>query len=438
MRTSHVFRFGGAAFLLSLFILIWPGFSQAAQRGYRVGAELVAEGFVAPLALAAPDDGSGRLLVVDQSGVIWVITPDGEKLTVPFLDLRDQMVTLYTDYEERGLLGLALHPDFAVNGRLFVYYSIPLRRQAPSGWDHTNVLSEFQVSADQLNRVDLASERIILQFDHPQMNHNGGHIAFGPDGYLYIPVGDGGGAYDAGEGHTPNLGNGQDTTNWVGSILRIDVDTAEAYAVPADNPFVGDDGIADEIYAYGFRNPYHIAFDRGGSGWLLAGDVGQLLYEEVDLIMPGGNYGWNIKEAAHCFDPQRATIPLEQCPATGARGEPLLDPIIEYDHNLGTAVIGGYIYRGSALPALTGHYIFGDYSTPFGKPDGLLLWARSLRDDGLVWAWGEIQVSNMPNERIGAFVRGFGEDANGKLYILTSTQSAVTGDTGKLWRLVPT
>lgn len=220
--------------------------------GPTVGLELVADGLSAPVQALSPPDGSGRLFVVDQVGRIRVVSADGVLLEEPFLDLRDRLVPLGPDLDERGALGLAFHPDYAANGRLFVYYSAPLRTEGPAGWDHTSHVSEFSVSNDP-DIADGGSERVVLQVDQPQANHNGGQVMFGPtDGHLYISLGDGGGGNDVGTGHTPAIGNAQDTTNLLGAILRIDVDGAEPYAIPADNPFAGIEG-RDEVFAYGLR-----------------------------------------------------------------------------------------------------------------------------------------------------------------------------------------
>ena len=429
-------------FILSLvvisFSLIVPTLAQEENESYSVGVELVVEGLSAPVALAYPNDGSGRLFIVDQAGMIRVISADGQLLPDPFLDLSGLIIPLRPEYDERGVLGMAFHPDYANNGRFFVYYTTPLRPEAPADWDHTNVVAEFNVSADNPDVADLASQKTVLQIDQPQFNHNSGHITFGPDGYLYIPIGDGGGGDDTGLGHTPELGNGQDLSNLHGSILRIDVNGDPGnYSVPADNPFVGQADAAPEIYAYGFRNPYHISFDRGGNNELFAADAGQELYEEVSIVTAGGNYGWNIKEGTHCFDPANPEVPLTECPMTGASGEPLIDPIVEYDHDeVGVVVVGGYVYRGSVMPNLDGYYIFGDYTTGDSEaPDGTLLWAEPS-DAGGMWAWGELTVAGMTNERLGAYVLGIGEDSNGELYVLTSRSSGPAGDTGQVWRLV--
>jgi glucose/arabinose dehydrogenase len=412
---------------------------EEASEEYSVGVQLVAEGLSAPVAMATPPDGSGRLFVVDQAGTVRVISAEGELLPDPFLDLTGQIVPLRDDYDERGVLGLAFHPDFANNGRVFVYYTAPLRADAPPGWDHTNVVAEVMVSPDNPDMADLGTLATVLQIDQPQFNHDSGHITFGPDGFLYIPIGDGGGANDNEEGHTPDIGNGQDLTNLHGSILRIDVNgNPGEYTIPADNPFVADDNAADEIFAYGFRNPFHISFDRGGNGELFAADAGQDLYEEVSIVTAGGNYGWFIKEGTHCFDPNNPEQPPAECPTTGAMGEPLIDPIIEYSHDeVGLVVVGGYVYRGEAMPDLVGYYIFGDYTaSQDGTPDGTLLWAE-VPEEGTMWTWGELAVAGMENNRLGANVLAFGEDATGELYVLTSRTSAPSGDTGQVWKLVP-
>ncbi len=403
-----------------------------------VGLVQVAEGLTSPLTVVPVPDESERLFVVDQIGLIRILTPSGTLLPEPFLDLRDRIVPLQAAFDERGLLGLAFHPGYATNGRFFVYYSAPLRAGAPQGFDHTSHVSEFRVSANP-NRADPGSERILLQVDQPQFNHNAGALAFGPtDGLLYIALGDGGGANDVGLGHTPEIGNGQDITNLLGSILRIDVDRGDPYAIPPDNPFVDQDG-EDEIFAYGFRNPYRISFDMGGSHELFAGDAGQELWEEVDLVVKGGNYGWNIKEGTHCFDPDNPSESPEECPDTGPRGEPLIDPVIEYANHhqpggLGAAVVGGNVYRGTTLPQLRGRYVFGDWSTEFEDPDGTLF-AAMRRRRGL-WQMKELRVATNPSGRIDHYVLGFGQDEAGEIYVGATENTGPVGTTGKVFKLV--
>jgi glucose/arabinose dehydrogenase len=414
-----------------------------------VGLQTIADGLTSPVTLTSPGDGSGRLFVADQVGLIRVLMPDGTLRPEPFLDLRSRMVALMPGFDERGLLGLAFHPQYAANGRLFVYYSAPLRAGAPAGFNHTGHISEFRVSADP-NRADPASERILLQVDEPQFNHNGGTLLFGPtDGDLYISLGDGGGANDVGLGHVADWyadnagGNGQDVTeNLLGSILRIDVDSGSPYGIPPGNPFVGTPGL-DEVWAYGFRNPYRMSFDRGGSRQLFVGDVGQLRWEEVSIVTAGGNYGWNVKEATHCFDAENPTQEPATCPdivgpGHPRTGDPLIDPIIEYPQarlgGPGVAVVGGHVYRGSALPQFRGRYLFGDWSRGFAQPDGSLFVAKP-RERGL-WQMLELRVATSPTGRLNARLLGFGEDAAGELYALTTNNTGPTGTTGRVLKLV--
>jgi glucose/arabinose dehydrogenase len=402
--------------------------------------ELVAEGFSAPLGIVSARDGSGRLYIFDQVGTISILNSDGELMSEHFLDVRDRMTGLSAGYDERGLLGLAFHPEYAENGRFYVYYSAPSRPDGPPGWNHTSHISEFQVLEDNPDRADPQSERIILQIDQPQSNHNAGQILFGPDGYLYIPLGDGGGAHDTGPGH-PGLGHGQDITTLLGSILRIDVDGGDPYSVPPDNPLIEGEGL-DEIFAYGFRNPYRVTFDSGGNNELFAADAGQNLWEEVSIVQPGGNYGWNIKEGTHCFDPSNPTQPPAQCSDSGPRGEPLIDPVIEYANfnapggGIGLVVIGGYVYRGETIPDLQGRYIFGDWSTSFRTGNGILLAAYPPDVGEGLWEIDEIRLDT-PDGRLGAFLLSFGQDDQNELYVLVSDNAGPAETTGRVYKLSP-
>jgi glucose/arabinose dehydrogenase len=441
---------------LLLVLALVPAGSAAAQsplgEPMDIGVSLVADGLTAPVALVEPPDGSGRLFVVDQIGLIRVIDAEGSLRPDPFLDLRSRIVPVMADFDERGLLGLAFHPGYATNGRFFVYYSAPLRPGAPAGFDHTSHISEFHVSADP-NQADPASERIILQVDKPQFNHNGGTVLFGPDGDLYISIGDGGGADDVGLGHVEDWyaanagGNGQDIQqNLLGNILRIDIDAAVPYAVPPDNPFTATPGCSDgcdEIFAYGLRNPYRMSFDMGGSHQLFVGDAGQELWEEVSIVTSGGNYGWNVKEGTHCFSTANPDESPAECPdevQSGIRaGDPLIDPVIEYANHhqpggLGAVVVGGHVYRGDELPQLAGRYVFGDWSREFEEPDGTLFVA-SPRKKGL-WLLQELRVANRPSGRIDHYVLGFGQDLSGEVYVLVTESTGPTGTTGKVFKLV--
>jgi glucose/arabinose dehydrogenase len=396
-----------------------------------VGLELIAEGFTSPVLLVEAPDAMGRLYIVDQTGIIYVHTAGGQGTGDVFLDLRDRVRTLMPDYDERGLLGLAFHPDYALNGRFYVFYSTWKSETAPVEWDHTNNISEFTANAGV---ADPDSERILLQVDHPQFNHNGGTLEFGPDGYLYISIGDGGEANDVGVGHLPG-GNAQSLETLLGKILRIDVNGAEPYAVPADNPFATGEG-RDEIYAYGFRNPYRFSFDREGDRQLFVGDAGQNRWEEVSIVERGMNYGWNIREGSHCFDPNNADVEPETCPDVGARGEPLVPPIVEYQNaaqpgGVGLVVIGGYVYRGTAIPDLAGDYVFGDFGASFEVASGLLFAARR-QDDG-TWQMRNLEIAN---GALTEYVRGFGQDASGEIYLLTAGTVAPAGSTGRVYRIV--
>ena len=401
-----------------------------------ISTEVVAEGLVSPVQLTAPD-GDKRRFVVDRVGKIYILNANNERLETPFLDLGDKIVELQEDFDERGLLGLAFHPNYADNGHFYVYYSAPLRESAPQNWDHTSHVSEFTVLTDKPDQADPASERVLLEVDQPQFNHNGGALAFGPDdGYLYIALGDGGAADDVALGHPP-MGHGQDVTSLLGNVLRIDVDRGwPGYAVPQDNPLVGKEG-HDEIYSWGWRNPWRMSFDRGGDHGLYVATNGQNLWEAVYQASGPGNYGWNMLEGTHCFDPQRPNEAPESCPRVGANGEPLHQPVIEYPHLAnqgdspvaGASVIGGYVYRGAALPGLQGRYVFGDWSSDFAEPKGQLLMASVPNAPGALWSLEQVA-------QLDAYVLGFGEDSSGELYALTTDATGPTGTTGKVHKIV--
>lgn len=394
---------------------------------------LVAEGMAAPLALAAPTDGSGRLLVADQMGVIWVLVPaeDGyQRLDAPFLDLQPRLVPLQDGYEERGLLGLALHPDFAQNGRLFVYYSAP----APAGSqaDHISHVAEF-VAGPLENQVALESERVILKVEQPTPAHNGGALAFGPDGYLYISLGDGG------PGHDPEH-RAQDLTQLHGKILRIDVDSdaGEPYAVPEDNPMMADLA-RSEIFAYGFRNPYRFSFDDGGTRSLILGDVGHDSWEEVNVVVAGGNYGWSIREGKSCFTPPTEKTPRTSCPEAGADGLALYPPVMAYDHQQGVAIVGGYVYRGTAVAGLAGHYLFGDWGWSQGTlfVTGHPIHYYDITPAGS-WQMQPLQLDPSGDTLEGRHLLGFGQDVDHELYVLTSGKLSPAGTSGQVFKIMPT
>ena len=391
-----------------------------------VKLDLVAENLASPLVVLESPDNTGRLFIVDQGGQIYIIK-DGEQLDQPFLDISSKVIQRATPQDERGLLGLAFHPDFESNGRFFVFYSGPLSTTGPSGWDHTNYVAEYTVPVgmDEAN----TTEKILLAMDHPQENHNAGMLAFGEDGYLYISTGDGGGANDNQDGHVDG-GNGQDISqNLLGSILRIDVDNTNggAYGIPSDNPFVEGEGL-DEIFAFGFRNPYRFSFDPEGN--IIVADAGQELYEEIDLVEIGGNYGWNIKEGAHCFDPDQPETSPASCANEDAFGNPLLDPVIEFKNSksfadgLGNVSIGGFVYEGDSVADLNGKYIFGVLTQDAEGMNGAVYAADRT---GSTWNYEELDIASL-NE----YVLGFGKDKNGEVYVLTNSGTA---NSGKVYRI---
>jgi len=406
-----------------------------------LGLSLLAKGFTHPVGMAVPDDGTGRIFIVDQIGKISVIDAAGNLLSQPFLDVIGKMVTLDSGYDERGLLGMAFHPQYSTNKRFFVFYNVPRQPEDPDGFDSRVRLSEFLASESDPNIADAASEKVLLEVNKPQANHNGGQLAFGPDGYLYVGIGDGGGANDTGLGHTEDIGNGQDLTKLLGKILRYDVSTPGVLQIPDSNPFAGGSVAQPAIYAYGFRNPWRFSFDAGGAHQLFCADVGQNLYEEVDIVTAGENYGWNIREGLSCFDPQNPNRPPDSCPDIGGSGEPLIDPIIEYSHQrrgtsiTGKAVVGGFVYRGSAMPELQGAYIFGDWSSSFINANGSILVATEIIAE--TWQVSEAGIAGCLRRKLNRYVLGFGQDLQGELYILTARRSGPSGDTGEVFKIVP-
>lgn len=443
-----------------------------------IGVELVAEGLDSPVDLRHAGDGSGLLYVVDQPGRIRVIDPSksaaGQSalLAADFLDIRDRVVDLRSSFDERGLLGLAFHPQFAGNGRFFVYYSAPAGADVPVDFNHESRISEFRaVATDAASTTPFRgataalpdSERILLRIAQPQANHNGGQIAFGPDGMLFVALGDGGAAGDIGVGHTAGLGNAQDKLSLLGKILRIDVDAAQgtnpgfdlgpndsddpadnvgdAYAIPRDNPFFDDGDARGEIWAYGFRNPFRFSFDDGpgGSGRLFVGDVGQNLFEEISIVERGGNYGWNRREGNSCFNVNSFGSPLAACADTGDDGEPLRGPIVAYAHTddagaaFGISVTGGYVYRGAAIQSLVGKYVFGDLSAGFTTARGLVLVATEAADK--TWSFEILRIVNTSDGRLDGYLLAFGRDAAGELYALTSAGGETSGARGRVLRL---
>jgi glucose/arabinose dehydrogenase len=406
----------------------------------KVDMQLVADGLTSPIGVVASPDNTGRLFVLDQVGKIWIIDQTGNKLSTPFIDVTSTMVALSASYDERGLLGLAFHPQFATNHKFYVYYQLP-----PRTGNNLSRISEFQASASDANVADMSSEKILLELDDLQSNHNGGTLAFGADGFLYISIGDGGGANDVATGHVPDWytanagGNGQDIeANLFGNILRIDVDNGSPYGIPADNPFVGKDGL-DEIYAYGFRNPFRMSFDMGGNHDLIAGDAGQGLYEEIDLVTKGGNYGWNVKEGRACFNAADNTTTMPSCPSMDNFNNPLIDPVVVVNNasnpqgGSALTIIGGNVYRGTVIPEYQGKYIFGSFGQGSGTPDAELFISTPAGQTD--WGFKEINLTNHPND-IGYYLKGFGQDNNGEIYLTVSSNMGPSGTTGKVFKLI--
>lgn len=393
-----------------IFVSILPGDVDALT----VKLEKIASGFKSPAVLTNAGDGSNRLFVADLNGKIYVIENDN-KLSKPFLDLSDKIVNLNPIYDERGLLGLTFHPDYENNDRFYVHYSAP---KQGSGIDHESIIAEYLVSSENPNIADPNSEKIIMSIDQPESNHNGGQLEFGQDGYLYIGLGDGGGAGD----QHGTIGNGQDINTLLGSVLRIDVDGGSPYIVPADNPFVGEEGL-DEIFSYGFRNPWKFSFDRS-TGELYLADVGQDKYEEIDIVENGGNYGWRIMEGRHFYDKDLAEL-------LGISLEDLEFSIHEYTHDLGKSIIGGYVYRGAQSPDLVGKYVFGDWSTEFMSPRGKLYYLEEIEPD--IWKRYEFKLRN--DKPLKRFILGFGEDEDGEIYVLTTKTPGSLLRSGEVWHI---
>ena len=435
-----------------------------------------------PTNITHAGDGSGRLFVCDQPGVIFIIQ-GGMLLPTPFLDISSRVLihaTIPTNYSERGLLGMAFHPDYlnptaAGYRKFFLYYSttsnLPAGNDPVTGLvnalDHMTVLSEFQVSAGNPNVADPLSERRILAMNQPQTNHNGGQLEFGPDGFLYLGTGDGGSSNDNNSGHTGgtlanprptnNLGNSLDRTRLLGKILRInplDPDGAgpAAYTIPGTNPFVGaGGGIREEIFAFGLRNPWRFCFDKrpGGTNRIFCGDVGQGEIEEINLIVSGGNYGWRYIEGTKL---PAFSVGMVQPPGT------LIPPIAMYAHplvnyippgqtvplpQLGLSVTGGYVYRGAAIPALVGKYVFGDYGSTSGASDGRIMGLEETAlNSGVFTLTSAIPLVGSANPVVNQRILALGEDESGEIYIGMKTRGGVKDldggrPSGSIWKIVP-
>lgn len=434
--------------------------------GFSVSLQTVADGFNSPTSAAVAPGVAKRLFVTDQTGKIWSVNLSSGRRAL-FGDLSPLLAELGnvvpgTKFDERGLLGLAFDPNYQHNGQVFTYQTELWQRPAdfttepgvhancrqydPTFVPHPcqNVLSVWEVEdpTDADTRIDPSSERELLRIDKPEFNHNAGSLQFGPDGMLYLSVGDGGFGDDQGPGHVRG-GNGQSLAplNVLGKILRIDPTGSNSangqYGIPANNPFVGAPG-ADEIWAYGLRNPYRMSFDTV-TGKLWTADTGQNNLEEVDVIRRGGNFGWRVKEGTFLFHPGSPSSP-EDSFVTRGDVPGLIDPVAEYDHTgphetiNGEAAIGGYVYRGTAIPELAGRYVFGDYSheADEGIPSGRLFTLGQSRHAAhrvrIVLVDGSADVP--------LFVLGFATSVNGELYVLANSTGTLAGRTGVLAQVV--
>ncbi|XP_029414871.1 HHIP-like protein 2 [Nannospalax galili] len=387
----------------------------------------VANGLRNPVSMVHAGDGTHRFFVAEQVGVVWVYLPDGSRLEQPFLDLKSMVLTTPWIGDERGFLGLAFHPKFRRNRKFYIYYSCLGKKKVEK-----IRISEMKVSLADPNKADPKSERVILEIDEPASNHNGGQLLFGLDGYLYIFTGDGGQAGDP----FGKFGNAQNKSSLLGKVLRIDVNRAgldgHRYRVPSDNPFVSEPGAHPAIYAYGVRNMWRCAVDRGdpitrqGRGRMFCGDVGQNRFEEVDLIVKGGNYGWRAKEGFECYDEKLCR---------NASLDDIL-PIYAYGHAVGKSVTGGYVYRGCESPNLNGLYIFGDFMS------GRLM---ALQEDRKTKKWkkqdiclGSTSSCAFPGliSTYSKFIISFAEDEAGELYFLATSYPSAYAPHGSVYKFV--
>jgi glucose/arabinose dehydrogenase len=440
MRNGHTVRrccvIGRAISAAAILGAAGAASAQVTAGSIVVDVQPVATGLTSPITGVDAGDGSGRFYIVDQSGKI-LIMHNGVILPEPFLDLSSQIVPLNAAYDERGLLGIAFHPDYAHNGRFFVRYSVGRQGEptepcfsSPFGC-HEEILAEFHVSPNPNHALPQGT--ILFRVNKPEFNHNSGDVVFGPDGFLYFTLGDGGGAND--DLNLPNLphgpmGNGQNVNVALGKIHRIDVDGAFPYAIPPTNPFANGGG-RPEIFAWGLRNPYRFSFDNGPGGdnrmWLT--DVGQDQTEELNIGQLGANYGWAVMEGPHCFDPFHTTTPPPTCNNAG-----MTMPIASYDHDAGIAIVGGFVYRGNAVPQLRGKYVFGDFSGAFETPLGRLLYIDTADPQYTIH---QLKLVNGTNDgHIFRFLKGFGRDKDGEIYAMVSSVLGPAGNGGQVLKIV--
>jgi glucose/arabinose dehydrogenase len=362
-------------------------------------AQQVVDGLQAPLDMSFLSNGD--ILVAEQAGKIRLVK-DGKLTDAPLLDISSKIIkTMPVDV--RGLLGFAVHPKFNTNRKVYVFYCAPPTADKS---DHKNVVAEYTLSANS-TQADPNSGRILFTTDQPGQGDNGGCLRFGPDGYLYISVGDGGGG---GDKHGP-VGNGQNKNTLLSKILRINVNSDSTYTIPKDNPFVGKADTRPEIWAYGLRNAWRFSFDKA-TNRLFTCDVGEGAWEEMDIIEKGGNYGWRMVEGNHCFNPK------VDCDFTGT-----IKPLAEYDHKSGVCVIGGYVYNGKQLPALKGKYFFADWTGPI----------YYIEKTGAEWQRGKVTLQNYPEN---LKITSWGEDAAGEIYVITNGGTLLADVKGAIYKVV--
>jgi glucose/arabinose dehydrogenase len=419
-----------AAFLLGL--SAGPASAQT-----KIRLEPFVTGINTPLAMVQAGD--NRFFVIEQFGRVRVVE-NGKLRPTPLLDIRSKIhKPLHHDFDERGLLGIALHPKFRENGKFYIAYSHHLQFDAALDqmlwYSHSNVVEEYTISKKDPNTADPNSARRITTTSWPQFNHNGHWIGFGPDGMLYISMGDGGYANDWGIGHNVTIGNGQDLSTPLGKMLRINVDTRtddKPYGIPTDNPFVNNKQAKPEIWAYGLRNPWRCSFDTG-SKQLFCGDVQQNSYEEISIVGKGQNLGWRRMEATHCFD----YVKPDDHPANCDKGGLTL-PILEYNNCTakpqgcrGISVTGGYVYQGK-VGAWKGKYIFGDWSKSFAEMDGQIFIGTKSGDK---WTMEVAEVVGMAGKK--PYILAFAQDNAGEVYALTSVTTGPNGSLDTIYRIVP-
>lgn len=404
-----------------------------------IQVEVIADELTAPnWGIGAPGDPNNRMFVTDQVGVLWVINLD-TGMKGEFLDVGSRLVTLGIagpgTFDERGLLGVAFHPNYQTNGLLYTYESHPAT-QTPDFTtltigqqaNHQTVITEWNVPdpSNPSSVVNVNSPREILRIDQPQFNHDAGAMSFGHDGLLYIALGDGGAGDDQGTGHVAG-GNGQDTTNILGTVIRIDPlgnNSANGqYGNPADNPFIGATGV-DEIYAYGLRNPFRFSFDQlTGALWLA--DAGQNDIEEVDVVNKGDNLGWPVKEGSFLFDMNGGGSGFVFADSPGVPAG-MVDPVAQYDHDEGVVVIGGFVYRGKHIPPLSGRYVFGEFARTFNN-DGRLFF---LDDSDAIQEFNFVGKAGL-----GRSLLGFGQDNEGEIYIMANSTGTPFGQSGVVLKI---